>query len=537
MISHGGTADKIRPMNLEAERSVIGSILLDNEARDKIPFLKVTHFCNPTNAEIFAACDAILDRDGVVDSITLAEELDGKGRLEECGGVDYILKILETVAHATHVEHYARIVYEKCRRRVIQTRCEQMLEGVDSEKKVDDLLAAFDLSDIAGSGGPDLLNTVTVADVEPESVSWLWPGRIPIGKCTLFVGMPGVGKSFVSCDIAARVTTGRAWPDCHGQTHPTGDVLFLASEDGLADTIRPRLDECGADVNRVHYIQGVGRDGRESFELDKHLRFLDRHLDAHPEIVLMVLDPLDQFLGSSVDSHKSADIRRVLGPLGDIAQKHGIAIVSVAHFNKSQKGDALYRALGSVAIGAQARVAWGFVVDKDDDRILFLSLKNNLHRELDGLAYRIQDGLVQGYVEWDDDPITTSANDALADAGPERKTAVDEVAEWLESRLQDGPVPSNEITSESKDMGFSQASFRRAKDTLRVRSAKSTTSPYAWCMSLPDPALKNNEHVEQVEHLLPMQAQIEGEGVQGVQGVQGAQGAQGAQVPVDLEYT
>jgi RecA-family ATPase len=103
----------------------------------------------------------------------------------------------------------------------------------------------------AQPAGPRLLVT-TLSGVEPEEVNWLWPGRIPRGKTTLLAGDAGLGKSYLSLDIAARVSTGGTWPD--GGDVAEGDVLIVTAEDGLADTVRPRLDNLGADVSRVHHI-------------------------------------------------------------------------------------------------------------------------------------------------------------------------------------------------------------------------------------------------------------------------------------------
>ncbi len=120
-------------------------------------------------------------------------------------------------------------------------------------------------SDLAAALGEALAgaNTVRLSDVDPERVRWLWPGRLPLGKLVVLDGDPGVGKSTLALDIAARLSTGRGWPD--GGTCPPGGVLILSAEDGLADTIRPRLDAAGGDPTRVHAlteVRYVGEDGQ-----------------------------------------------------------------------------------------------------------------------------------------------------------------------------------------------------------------------------------------------------------------------------------
>ena len=100
-----------------------------------------------------------------------------------------------------------------------------------------------------------------MADVASQDVTWLWPGRIPLGKIALLIGDPGMAKTMLALDVAARVTTGAPFPD--GSRPPLGDVVILTAEDGLADTIRPRLDRAGADVSRVWVLQAVRSDAGE----------------------------------------------------------------------------------------------------------------------------------------------------------------------------------------------------------------------------------------------------------------------------------
>src|SRR5439155_8696946 len=129
-----------------------------------------------------------------------------------------------------------------------------------------------------------------VKDVSAESVSWLWPARIARGKLTLLVGEPGVGKSFVTLDVASRISRGAAWPD-RGPAPGAADVVLLSAEDGVADTIRPRLDTLEADVARVHVLTAV-RDGRfeRSFLLTRDLPVLEQVV-SDCGAALVVVDP------------------------------------------------------------------------------------------------------------------------------------------------------------------------------------------------------------------------------------------------------
>ena len=137
-----------------------------------------------------------------------------------------------------------------------------------------------------------------IAEVKPEPVNWLWPGRIALGKVSLIFGEPGIGKSQLSLDIAARVSKGAPWPD-RGQA-PAGDVVILASEDGIADTVRPRLDVAGADVGRIHFVEAVkGTDGGHlTFDLAAHLRDLEvKMAELAGRTRLVIIDPITSFMG------------------------------------------------------------------------------------------------------------------------------------------------------------------------------------------------------------------------------------------------
>ncbi len=146
-----------------------------------------------------------------------------------------------------------------------------------------------------------------LADVEPREVQWLWPGRVPLGRISLLVGRPGEGKSFLTTDMTAHVSTGRTWPD--GSACPCGSVILVSAEDDPHDTIRPRLDAHGADVRRVHLLATVRRRGEggrlvEAMFTLEDLPALAEALDRQPDCRLIVIDPIGSFIGGGTDSHR-----------------------------------------------------------------------------------------------------------------------------------------------------------------------------------------------------------------------------------------
>lgn len=322
--------------------------------------------------------------------------------------------------------------------------------------------------------------TRCLADVEPEPVAWLWPERIPFGKLTLIVGDPGLGKSFLTLDIAARLSRGTPWPDRRDESVTPGGTILLSAEDDLADTIRPRLDAAEADVTRIHAITAVQRTsdtGPAYFNLDADLEALERCIrDTGARLV--VVDPLSAYLGHR-DSHRDADIRALLAPLADLAARHRCAVLSVSHLNKNAAGRAMYRAMGSLAFTAAARVAWLVGRDPDNDRRrLLVPIKANLITEPSGIGFEI----IDGRVSWFPDPVHVDADALLASDGPDRQ-AQNDAADWLMSLLAVGSMPVPEIRKAAEADCQGWRTIERAKKALGVvsrRDGYGKTGRFTW---------------------------------------------------------
>ncbi|MEQ8789519.1 MAG: AAA family ATPase [Pirellulaceae bacterium] len=334
-----------------------------------------------------------------------------------------------------------------------------------------------------------------LAGVTRELLDWLWPGRIPLGKLTLLCGDPGLGKSCVTLDLAARVSRGDGWPDMPLFKQTPGDVILLNCEDDVPDTIAPRLDKAGADDNHIFTLEGIehqdaktGKMNKRWFSLESDLSRLDEALGQFPDIRLVVIDPIAAYLGN-VDSHKNAEVRGLLAPLAELAGRHRVAIVTVTHLSKSGGTKAVYRAMGSLAFAAAARAVWAIVKDQDDHRRrLFLPGKLNLADDPDGLAYRIRDGRV----EWEPDPVRLHADDAFAaevraDArGKPRDGERQEAAEWIREELTKGPRPASELIELGEQYGFSERTLRRAYKQIGVKAKKeSFGGPWIWQLANP----------------------------------------------------
>ncbi len=366
-------------------------------------------------------------------------------------------------------------------------------EGILEAASVAPLHAAKPAESCAGAASSPLTaNMVRLSDVHPEPVQWLWRGRIAIGKLTFIVGDPGGSKSFLTLDLAARVSTGRPMPNTSDETPVTGGVILLSAEDTPGDTIRPRLDAAGADCTRIMCFDSVNRSGKKStLDLSRDLDAIHDALDQVPDCRLVVIDPISAYLGGT-ESHKNADVRGLLAPLSALAAERGFALVCVSHLNKNQGVSAIYRTTGSLAFAAAARAVWLVVKDKsDENRRGFLPIKNNIGKDTTGLAYSLLSvpGHDQPVLQWETTPIETSADDALAaDRGDDnRRSTLDHACEFLRSVLAESEMKCEDVHALREKAGISQSTLRRAFSAVDVRTRKSGKpgEPGAWWWSLP----------------------------------------------------
>jgi putative DNA primase/helicase len=332
---------------------------------------------------------------------------------------------------------------------------------------------------------------VRTSDIVPERVEWLWQGFIARGRLTGLVGYPGLGKSQVGIDLAATVSTGRDFPG-GASNGEAGHVIILAAEDDLADTVVPRVIAAGADQDRVRVVRAVkDADGERPFNLSVDLDRLEKEYKL-TDVKLVVIDPASAYVGSAAGSrinrNSSGDVRAALQCLANFAEKHGLAVILVSHLNKSRGASAISRIMGSTEWVAVPRAAFLVTKEPGTTRRLFLPLKNNLGPDRIGYAFRIEDrvvaqGISTSAVVWDPDPITMTADEALAATGKQGPSAA---SDFLQQALSDGPMEQAEIVQLGKDAGFSEKSLRTAREKLGVRSRKEgfgTTGKWVWVLS------------------------------------------------------
>jgi putative DNA primase/helicase len=352
-----------------------------------------------------------------------------------------------------------------------------------------DRLAASILNDaqrwLGGPAGQEVgrLRTVRLCDVSARPVEWLWPGRIPLGQLTLLCGQSGLGKSFLSLDLAARTSCGIPFPGREAASEPPSTVILVAGEDEVAAVVKPRLEDAGADLERILVVDrvevgrpdfGLGEadEGTRGFSLEKDLPALTDLLDENPETRLVVIDPLGGRDGP-LDLSSSLPAGSTLALLAATAAAHRVAIVAVTRLPTGTGARAFERWLGSAELAAAAGAVSVVAKDRDDpSRRLLLPAKMNLCSAPTGLAFRIK----QGRLEWERRAVRMTAAEMVA-AECERSggdwTERQLAAQWLRELLADGPLTARDVKQQAWECGFSSGTVRRAMKLAGIKPVKS----------------------------------------------------------------
>jgi hypothetical protein len=355
-----------------------------------------------------------------------------------------------------------------------------------------------------GNGESLGLATTCLDQVKAEPIVWLVPDRVPLGKLVMLAGDGGEGKTTLLLGMTANFTRGKC---CFGLAYDppeVANVLIASCEDDFADTVVPRLLVAGADLARVHRIDGVkGKDGRPlPFNLS-HFAQLEEELDARPGVRLVIIDPAGAYVGAAgVDDHKESAVRALLGPLALLAARRRVTILIVKHFHKGATVKAVHKVSASIGYINSVRAAFVVVPDKEDaDKKLFLPLKFNIGPKPKGLSDRMQaltpeeQGEVlalpqlahpQGEdrerlgkqlfrVEWLGE-VDIDADSAIADAQKRERgpSKVDQCVEWLREFLKDYAYPSDEIVAAAKATGFTFDNQKEAKARLKADGLRSS---------------------------------------------------------------
>jgi hypothetical protein len=352
---------------------------------------------------------------------------------------------------------------------------------------------------MTGSPGPRRRAVaVSAADVQRERVEWCWPGRIPLRGVSLLVGDPGLGKSLLTCALAARVS------------RAGGSALIATAEDSLPATVRPRLEAAGADLERVGFVEMQADDGLPTGLFLPHDAEELERLVEECSAGYLVVDPLTAHLPADVNSWRDQSVRLALAPLHALAERQRCAVVVVVHLNKALSAEPLRRIGGSVGIPAAARSVLLLARDPDDDgRRVLAHVKCNLAPLAPSLLYELEPVLLSS-ANGEPDVETVClvergesdhrGGDLLGPSqsgDPEERGAREEAQEFLRLELAQGRRPAREIAKAARDAGIKDRTLDRAKQKLRVRSEREggIGGQGVWFWRLPESLAKDADRV------------------------------------------
>jgi len=309
--------------------------------------------------------------------------------------------------------------------------------------------------------------------VASRPVEWLWPGWIPLGKLTVLDGDPGVGKSTLLLDLAARLSRDGLMPD--GAVGPVASSVILSAEDGDEDTIKPRLAAAGGVAKRLFTLAAVtGDDGEERPpEVPLDLSAIEAAV-AESGARLLVIDPLMAFLTG--DAGRDQDVRRALHKLARLAERRNCALVCLRHLTKVGGDKAIYRGGGSIGIVAAARTGLLAAAEPDAaDRRVLAATKCNLSAPPRPLRFRLEPCGGVCRVTWlgetdytADDLVRRLSRTEMAKRAEER-TRLQEAVEFLRDLLADGPLPPQMCYLHAQVEGIARRTLQRALKPAGVR--------------------------------------------------------------------
>lgn len=304
------------------------------------------------------------------------------------------------------------------------------------------------------------------SEIEETSVDWLWYPYIPFGKVTIIQGDPGEGKTTLALNIAAILSRGERLPteSEYEYTYDSITSIYQTAEDGLSDTVKPRLTAANADCSRICTI----------IEGNDALHFTDNRLEetiASTGAKLLIMDPIQAYLGANVDMHRANEIRPVMSRLEAIAEKHNCAVVLIGHMNKSGK-KAQYKGLGSIDITAAARSVL-FVGRRDNDKQkrCLIPIKSNLAPEGRAVLFSVGDQLTwEGFADIDISKVCSDMGHTY-----DKQPSKVEQAENFLKELFDGKREqrSTSVENAAKEYGISKRVLDTAKKNLHISSRKS----------------------------------------------------------------
>ena len=321
------------------------------------------------------------------------------------------------------------------------------------------------------------LKLIHMEDVVSKEVEWLWYPYIPYGKITIIEGDPGEGKTTLVLKLAAALSRGLPLPCDDDKEYEPIHIIYQTAEDGIEDTIKPRLEKAGADCSMIRVID----------ETDKELSMTDDRLEQaiiETKARLIILDPIQAYIGATVDMHRANEIRPVLKHLGIIAEKHNCAIILIGHMNKASGSKSTYRGLGSIDIQATARsvLLVARLRDKPNIRIMAHD-KSSLAPAGDAIGFEMTEDNGMVCIG----PYDITIDELLSGNEGRGKKKLDIAENFIKEYFGSNKViPSNEIMMEAAKRSIKRNTLLSAKKKMGITSdkekAEDGTIYWTWVM-------------------------------------------------------
>jgi len=347
--------------------------------------------------------------------------------------------------------------------------------------------------------------SIRASDEEPEPVDWVWPGRFPKEMLTLLGGEGGLSKSHVGLALACIQSRGGEWPYSSGRAS-IGSTLIISAEDHAKFTIIPRIIANGGDRDLIHIITGIilpGRTARDPFTLDEGARRALEHAIAAAkfgDVKLIILDPITSYMGAGVNTWNNAQVRSILDPFGDMAERLNVAVIAITHVAKNKGNTGKNRFIDSVAFVNSARVAYHVEESGHAEKgVTMTATKDNiLPKRLPPLTYHPESTTFKNKagkeieaprIIWD-----APVNEHPVVNKTPRLNLWGEAREMLQEMLRDGDQPAKNIYAEAERRGISPATLERAKRGLATsyKNKELPGAPWYWRL---DPHIRDDDVV------------------------------------------
>lgn len=318
---------------------------------------------------------------------------------------------------------------------------------------------------------------INMSDVKEEPIGWLYYPYFPMGKITLVAAYPGSGKTYFMCYVSACVSVGRPlFNDIPFKRDP-GTVLYLSTEDGIADTLVPRMKACGADLSKIKTV--IDEDAVLTFD-SPYIEELVK--EVRPD--LMIFDPFQSYIGESVEMNAANKTRAKLNNIARIAEEHDVAIVLICHFNKNQKGDAITRVIGSTDIVGICRSYLALGTVPDNKKLRYISHEKTSNATI-GRTVLFEINPEEGGIKFVD-YTDMKMDDYTALMSKNRRRvapALEEAKAFILRNMPDGRRAAKDMKELMRANGFTDGTINRARESLGIESQRTKyQGAYTWVL-------------------------------------------------------